>query len=224
MAAHIGVDSTFGVTQPSDTELTKASRSSSVPTFKTPGHTGEIFKYTAGRTKNVQVTLEGSGTAPVASVAVGDGITPSTLTLISARQGERNTQGLPTFSAMYSAAESFADSDNAETAPSAVPDLDTIEIVSVDYSLTESLDITSQITDRVIADLDGTPGFRGTFGKESSFTLSGYGDLPVALGENGAGVARLTGGKLILESTEEIENAQDCNQWRASGGHCPSAT
>lgn len=224
MAAHLGVTNLFGITQPAGTELNKTTRTTRIETFKTPAATGEILKYTAGRTKTIGVVFSGFGTAPVGYVTADSGITPGTQKLLSAQQTENNKQGAPPFTATYSASEAFADADSDEGAPNEVPDLSTIEIVSVSYSLTESLEITTQVTDRVISDKAGEPGFRATFGKESTFSMSGWGDIPVSLGTGGAGVARLTGGKLIVDNLEESDNAQDCNQWRASGGHCPSAT
>jgi hypothetical protein len=224
MAAHIGVTELFGVTQPSATTLNKTTRTTTIETFKTPAATGEISLYTAGRTKTIQVVFSGFGTAPLSGVTAASGVTPGTQKMISAQQDENNKQGAPPFTATYSASEAFADADSEEVAPSAAPDLSTIEIVSVSYSLTESLTISTSVQDRVISDKAGEPGFRGTFGKESTFSLTGWGDIPVSLGTGGAGVARLTGGKLIVDNIEESENAQDCNQWRASGGHCPSAS
>lgn len=224
MATHLGVTSTFGVTPPAAMEVTRATRNTRVPTYKTPGSNGEWLKYTAGRHKTVTVTLEGFGTAPVDAVAAADGITPATDTLQSARQGETNKQSPPTVTVVYPAHAAFVDADSAETAPSAEPDLDTVEIVSVSYSLTESLDITTSVQDKAIDGADGKPAHRAHFALESSFTLAGYGDIPVALGTGGAGIARLTGGILIVDNLDEIENAQDCNQWRASGGHCPAAS
>jgi hypothetical protein len=226
MAAHLGVDTTFGVTKPSGSSVNKASRNTKIETFKTEGEDGEWLKYTAGRMKTVTVKLEGHGTAPLSAITAGDALTPATKKALTTTQGESNKQTPATMSIDHVGHEDFTDADAAEAAPSATPDLSTIEIVSVDYSLTENLTITTSVQDVMIADLDGkaSTGFRATCGKESSFSMNGYGDLPVSLGTGGAGVARLTGGKLIVSDTGEIENAKTCNQWSGSGGHCPSAT
>lgn len=226
MAAHLGVESTFGVTKPSGSALTKATRDTKIETFKTEGEDGEWLKYTAANMKTVTVKLEGHGTAPISGITAADGVTPATKKAISTTQGESNKQTPSTFSVDWVGHEDFTDADGGEPAPGATPDLTTTEIVSVTYSLTESLSITKQVQDVMIPDLDGkaSTGFRGACGVEASFSINGYGDLPCSIGTGGAGVARLTGGKLIVDALSEIENAKTCNQWRASGGHCPSAT
>lgn len=223
MAAHIGVDSTFGVTPPGTTTITRATRQNRVETVKKTGASGEFVKYRAGKVKTQTVTLEGDGLAPHGSVTAADGVTPSTLKLMESRQREVNGPDGAGFTARYEAKIAFEDSDSSEAAGSA-PDLSTIEIVGATYTATESLESSVSVQGVDKNSADATPGFRGAVGKTGSFSLSGWGDLPVALGTGGAGVDRLTGGVLICEEAEETENASDCNGWRASGGWCPSAS
>lgn len=227
MSAHIGVASTFGVTKPAGTSVNRATRETKLTAYKTEGEDGEWLKYTPAAMKEVTVKLEGHGGAPLASVTSSATISPSTKKLLRANQGETNKQTPPTFSGDYVGHEDHdVEADGGEEGPGDSPDLSTVEIVSVSYSLTESLNVQTQVSDVMIPDKDGksSTGFRGTVGKESSFTINGYGDIPCSIGTGGAGVARLTGGKLIVEGMSEIENAKTCNQWRANGGHCPSAT
>jgi hypothetical protein len=110
-------------------------------------------------------------------------------------------------------------------ATGAEPAITDLEIVSVEYSVAESVDRSYQVNDLVLVGTDGTPAARGKVTVKGSFSINGRGDLPAgtALGTGGAAFKGGDTGKVLVESLMTGEKRADWNRWSADGSHYKSA-
>jgi hypothetical protein len=226
MAAHIGIETTHGITLDTEAVAQSVRRRESVEVSSVIGVSGEYVLAKPLKTKRVEVTIQGVGNGDRSVVAVGEVATPADLSAISVEQTEINN-GRASFTLTAAGVSSFTDPAAANgSAAGASITKGTIEILSVSYALSESLSVTSQVEDKVATATDGTPGFRAKHAKMGNFSVRGKGDLPagLALGTGGAAVKGLNGGVLIVTELEEEEQASEINGWSLSGTHYPAAT
>jgi hypothetical protein len=225
MAAHLGIETTHGITLDTEAVAQSVRRRQSVEVSTVIGVTGEYVLAKPLKTKRVEVTIQGVGKGDRSAVAAGVVADPATLSQISVEQTEINN-GRASFTITAAGVAAFTDPATANGSASAASiTKGTIEILSVEYALTESLTVTSQVEDKVATDSDGTPGYRAKHARMSNFSLRGKGDLPtgIDLGTGGAAVKGLNGGVLIVAELEEEEQASEINGWSLSGMHYPSA-
>jgi hypothetical protein len=226
MAAHIGIESTQGITLPTESIPQSVRRRETVEVAPVIGVDGEYTRCKPLKSKRVEVTITGVGAGGLANVSSGVVADTGDLERISVQQGEVNN-GRASFTITAAGHDSFSDPAAANGSASAASiTRGTIEILSVEYALTESLDVTTQVEDKVALNADGTPGFRQKHAKMSNFSLRGKGDLPsgLALGTGGAAVKGLNSGVIIVTDIETEEQAAEINGWSVNGNHYPAAT
>ncbi len=223
MAAHLNLNTTFGVTLPSGAIAESAERMQTVEAIEVTGTSGEIVKALPAKTFKSDVTISGKGPAGLDLVTTGTISDPSTMTITSAESGETN-KATSTFTIKASAHEAFTDGEGSGSAGDE-PDIDTVEIVSVTYAVVESVKRTRDVKDMVLIGSDGTPAARGKVTRTGTFDIIGRGDIPggIALGTAGAALASFTG-VVLATSLKESEKAGDWNGWGISGKHYPAAS
>lgn len=224
MASHLNVSSTYGITLPSGAVAESVKRSRKIETDKMVGTSGEYSKFDAHHTKAVEVTIEGKGPAGLDGVTSATVGTPSTLKITKAEQKEAN-KGRAGFSLTALGHEDYDDADSAAAIDGAEPDIDSLVITSVTHAVAQTLTKSSSVTDKTELGVDGKPALRATCQKLNAFSSEGKGDIPaaVALGTGGAGIAGLTGGKLIVSQLDDDQKNGEWNGYSFSGEHCPSA-
>lgn len=97
------------------------------------------------------------------------------------------------------------------------------------YTLCQSLDRTTKLQKIIpLFDYQGKNVKNDGIDPVSEISLKGEGDLPDGLAAlttltAGTDITGLTGGKLIVKTTDETWNAEKRNEWSASLKHLPAA-
>jgi len=225
MSAFFGIDSTYGITVPAGATVQTVDHEQSAEISELQGEDGEIKKASTTHVKKVTVDINLVGTAGIDTVVPGNVASPSSLEIISVEQGER-VNNRPTAMIKAAGYEGIDDgSGSGSGAGAGSPDEDTLEVVSVDYALAQDVKISPSVMDEMIPGVDGHPALRQKVKLVNTLDFSFAGDIPsgVALGTGGAGAAGLTGGKLIVQSLKEKQEAGKFNSGSASAKHYPAA-
>lgn len=221
MAAHLNITSTYGVTQPTGTQLEEARKSQSVEIAElVGGATGEYVKADPIHMKKVEVTLSGDGPSPLGDIASATVGTPSTLTKVSVEMSEA-PNGRVSFNLVAAGHEGFTDGGGATADAGAEPTLDDLEITSVEYAIGESVKRARAVEDMVLPGSNGQPAARATCKEKGSFTINGRGDLPAGMvvGSGGAALKNMGAGKLVVTQLNEFQRRAQWNGWGVDGSH-----
>lgn len=221
MATHLNIATTYGVTQPTDTELEEARKTDSVEIAELVGGAdGEYVKADPIHVKKVEVVLSGDGPATLGDVASGLVTPPSTLSKTSLEINEK-PNGRCSFSLTSVGHEAFTDAGGATADAGAEPTLDDLEITSVEYTVGESVKRQRQVEDMVLVGSNGEPAARGKCKEKGSFSVNGRGDLPggVVVGSGGAALKNFGDGKLVVGTLVQFERRADWNGWSVDGNH-----
>lgn len=170
--------------------------------------------------------LQVSGDGPHGMTLDEDEIAdPSTMTAVRLETSEK-PNGRVGFSVQASADVAFVDPGTSVGAVGAEPTIADLEIVSVEYSVAESVRRTYEVKDLVLIGSDGTPDSRATLSEKGSFQIVGRGDAPVgvAAGTGGAAFVGASTGIVVVGTFGENEKRADWNGWSADGNHYKAAS
>lgn len=221
MAAHLNITSTEGVTLATGAEADDVEKVSTVEIAELADQaTGEYIKASPVNHKEIAVRITGDGPHDLTEPAAGTVADPATITVISAEVTEAPNQRC-NFSVRATGHEAFTDPAGSVSATGAEPDIDDLEIVSVEYSIAENVRRSYEVEDMVLVGTDGTPANRATVGVKGTFSIQGRGDLPAgtALGTGGAAFQDGDTGLVLVNSLMEGEKRKDWNRWGADGSH-----
>lgn len=224
MANHLNVTSTYSVTLPSGAAAESVKRTRVIETDKLVGVDGEYSQFDAHHMMKVDVTIEGKGPAGLAGVTSATVSSPSTLKIVKAEQKESN-KGRAGFTINATGFESYSDANAGNSIDGAEPDVNSLVITSVTHAVAQSLTKSRQVADKMELGGDGTPALRATCMRIDTFSSDGKGDIPsaVSIGTGGAGIAGLTGGKIIVTTLDDDQKNGEWNGYSFSGEHCPAA-
>lgn len=225
MAAHLNIDTTYGVTVPTNSEAESATRTQTVEINELlDSATAEIVSLKPVNVVNIEVVVEGEGPAGLTGTAgvISD---PSTVSVISVEVSEAPNARCR-FSIRATAADGFTDPGAAEESVGAEPTVADLEITSVTYSIAESVRRSNTLEDKVLIGSDGTPAARETHTRRKPFSINGRGDLPagVALGTGGAKFTGAATGVTVAGVLREFERRADWNGWGVDGMNAPGAS
>jgi hypothetical protein len=228
MAHHIGVTSTYGVTLPAGAIAQNASKSQNVDVSEVPGDDGEIALASPLRANKVDVSVSGVGPAGLDAVTAGNVALPATMTILSVEQGEKSSgDNRATFSINATGMEAFTETavGTPDAAGAGDPDEETLGIVGITMSLSETYSERREVNDVNAPATNGAPGARAKCNVRSSFSVRGKGDKSAALtmGIDGIAPAGISTGKTIVRQLVENQAAQELNGWGAEAMNYPAA-
>ena len=225
MAAHIGVNTTFGITLPEGAEAQSASKTETIEESVLTGANGEYAKAAPLAAKKVDVSVTYVGAPMHEEIEAGAVADPSTLEILESDATEQN-KGRVTCTVNATSHVAFAGGAGASVgAGEGGPDEDTLHIVSSTLSLCEQVNIKGSVQDKVLLDKDGEPAHRQKHGVKNTFAIRWKGDPPanVTLGLGGIGAYGLTGGVLLALKLGQEEKNEDWNGGSSDGSHYPVA-
>ncbi len=224
--ASFGVTDTKGVSMPEGTEIQSVDYEQSAEISELQaGESGEVIKASTTHVKKVSADFSLIGSAGSDSVEVGEVSSPEDLEIISAEPGEEVNKR-PTLTLKAAGFVGIDDGDGGGSGSGGSgADEDTLEVVSVEYSLAQSVKRGFSVSDEMMPGKDGKPALRQKFKKVNTFSFDFAGDVPggVDIGSGGASVNGLEGGKLITDNLKEKQMVGKWNSGSASGKHYASA-
>ena len=225
MPGTFGIDTTYGITvAAAETQTVDRDQSVEVSELR-GGEAGEIVKASTTHIKRVTVDINAIGNADASLVAIGNVSSPASMEVLTVEQGER-VNGRPTVMIKGVAQIGVDDADGGASGGGAGgPSEDTLEVVSVSYSLAQDVKIGFNVDDEMLPGADGHPALRQKTKQVNKLEFSYAGDVPsgLALGSGGASASGLTGGKVLMTSLKDKQEVGKWNTGSASGNHYPAA-
>lgn len=213
-----------GLTFPATSEIDSISRSLAVEIAELMAQDTGAF-ILADPVNVAKQTLQVSGDGPhgitLTEATIAD---PSTMTATNVQTSEK-PNGRVTFSVSASAEVAFTDPAATVGSVGAEPSITDLEIVSVEYSVAESVSRTYEVTDLTLVGTDGTPAARATLSEKGTFSISGRGETPVGVAAGTGGAAFVGGstGIVVANNFTENEKRGDWKGWSVSGNHYKAA-
>lgn len=102
--------------------------------------------------------------------------------------------------------------------------LDAVGIQSIDTALVDTFDIEKKVSMAAIPASDGGFGAASTYDPQFDFSISGGGDLPVALvlaGDGGLEIDGISTGTTILTRVTQTQKVDGFNGWSVAGQNHP---
>jgi hypothetical protein len=225
MAAHKNITTTHGLTLATGAVADDVEKSVSVEILEVTSQTsGEVVRVDCVNMATETVTISGDGPGDKTKVAAGTIATPSDLKEIRVENNE-SPNGRLNFSLTAESNVSFTDPASTVAAVGAEPTIADLEIVSVEYSIAESVRLAAEVRNSVLIGTDGTPAARCHIEARHPFTVNGRGDLPTGVAAGVGGVAFVGGntGKVIVPNLTTGEKRGDWNRWGTDGTQLKAA-
>jgi hypothetical protein len=226
MAAHLHVTSIpSGITLASGAEADDVSDTSAVEIAELiEQDTGHIIKASPVNMKTRAVEISGDGPATLTDVATGTVGTVSDLKVNKVEITEAPNKRC-TFSLSAAAVAAFTDPAASPSAAGAEPDIDDLEIVSVEYAVAESVRRGYEVEDMTLPGSDGAPYARARTTRKGTFSIAGRGDRPAgaALGTGGAAFSGSDTGLVVVSKEMDGQKRKEWNRWSLEGNHYPNA-